>query len=229
MQVSEAIDQILGFSDNVSPAGADYADRRQRILFMLIEETTQTYFGREWNFRLKMAVPDLTIPTNRAYAELPADYLAITKLGHVYDMTRNGSEMIPAQESEVTDLLAQSTQIVHSNIYTIFGRTTATPPLQQLWIPENPQEVILRIWYCPKMPVLDETMPNNDNLAVAIPEQYHQTVIIPGTRSRARRSKGDTRWQEDKAERMDGFGEMVRNNRRFQGGEQRLPSFFGNY
>ena len=227
MQVSEAIDQIIAFSDNVAPAGADYAARRQRILYWLIEECSSTYYKREWTYRLKGSVaPHVVVAANAGFGLLPVDYLAFGKLGAVYNETQGGAPMTMAVESEVTDLLAMTTKVSNSRIFTVFGTDGAAPPRKQIWIPINADEVTLRLWYHQKVPTLDEGT-NNNKLDQAIPEEYQQTVIIPGVRMRARRSKGDTRWQADQIERAEGLEEMIRNNRRMQAGQQQLPSFFG--
>lgn len=227
MTVTEAVEQIIAYSDNIAPAGVDDDDRRQRILYFLIEEATQTYYAREWTFRLKMSdAPHVVVAAGAAVGLLPADFLAIGKLGAVYNDTQGGMAMDPAVESEVTDLIAMSSQLTGSNIYTVFGMNSDNPPRKQIWIPTTPTEQTLRIWYHKKMPTLDLSA-NDANLDDAIPVEYHQTVIIPGVRMRARRSKGDNRWMADRDERMQGLNEMIRNSRRMQGGGQQLPSFFG--
>lgn len=228
MTVTEFIDQILAFSDNISPAGADYDQQRQRHLLFLREEASQTYYAREWTYRLKGTTdPHVVVPAGQGSGALPADFLAIGKLGAVYNESQNGQPMEPAVESEITDLIAMSTMLTNSRSYTVFGTDGGAPPRKLIWIPLNTIDVTLRLWYHPLMPTLDETPANNDNLDQAIPQEYQQTVLIPGVRSRARRSKGDSRWSVDRDERMQGLNEMIRNNRRMQGGEQRLPSFFG--
>jgi hypothetical protein len=230
MQVSAAIDQILAYSDNVAPVGADEADRRQRILYWLIEEASQTYYAREWSYRLKPSVaPHVLVPESQGYGLLPSDFLMIGKFGAVYNDSQNGAPMDPAAESEIADFIAMATQLSNPGKFAIFGTEAQTPPaapLQRIWIGINPTAVTLRLFYHPQMPTLNESAGNN-NLDIAIPPQYQQTVIIPGVRAKARRSKGDNRWQQDRDERNAGLKEMIRNNRRFQGGEQRLPSFFG--
>jgi hypothetical protein len=231
MTVTQLIDQILAYSDNVSPAGADETDRRQRILYWAIEEANATYYAREWTYRLKSTTtPHVSVPANQGYGLLPADFLSIGKFGAVYNDTQNGMPMEPAAESEVADLIAMNSQLSNSRVFTVFGteaQTPPAPPRKKIWIGPNPTAVTLRLFYHPLMPTLDETATNNNNLDLAIPVEYQQTVIVPGVRMRARRSKGDNRWSQDRDERTQGLTEMTRNNRRFQGGGQRLPSFFG--
>ena len=233
MTVTEFIDEILAYSDNVGTAGADYADRRQRILLWLKREAAQTYYAREWNWRMKPTSPDITItpttvPADQGWGQLPADWLMLGKFGHIYNMSQDGAEMFPAAESEVADLLARSTTIANSTIYTLFGTDASVdPPRKKIWMPLSGTLITLRAYYHPKMPTLDETPTNNANLNDACPVEYQETVLIPGVASRAKKSKSDSRWQTDMAERAAGLKEMIRNNRRFQGGGQQLPSFFG--
>ena len=60
-----------------------------------------------------------------------------------------------------------------------------------------------------------------------IPEKYHQPVLIPGMRSKARESKGDARWQRSMQEYTAGKKWMKMEEQRFQGEWRQLPSFFG--
>ena|GEM_PF-2522444 len=60
-----------------------------------------------------------------------------------------------------------------------------------------------------------------------IPEKYHQSVIMPGLRAKARESKGDARWQTSVNEYARGRKMMKMEEQRFQGEWRQLPSFFG--
>jgi len=60
-----------------------------------------------------------------------------------------------------------------------------------------------------------------------IPEKYHQALIMPGMRSKARESKGDARWQRSSQEYDKGKKWMKMEEQRFQGEWRQLPSFFG--
>lgn len=62
-----------------------------------------------------------------------------------------------------------------------------------------------------------------------IPEKYHQRVIMPGMRAKARESKGDARWQRAVQEYERGQVFMKREEQRFQGEFRQLPSFFGRH
>lgn len=226
MTVTEFIDEIVGYSDNVNPAGADYADRRQRILFWLKREAAQVYYSREWPWALTETSPDVSIPASQGYGLLPADFLAITKWGHVYDMTQDGLELEPAPEPDVTDLLAMNHKVANSKIYAIFGIDSSNPPRKKIWRPYSDTAQTLKLFYHPTLPTLDESAGVN-NLNRAIPQEFQETVLIPGVAARAKRSKSDARWKDDWAERADGLSKMIKKARRFQGGMQRLPSFFG--
>lgn len=227
MNCVEAVEQIIAFSDNIGPSGADDNTRRQRILYYLIEEASSTYYAREWVYRLKMTqAPHIVIPANQGYGELPTDFLEIGKLGRVWNDTQNGIVVDPAVESEVGDLIATNVKMSNSAIFTIFDYTPGDPPRQRIWLPLSDTPITLRLLYHRKLPTLDLAA-NSTNLDLAIPPEYQQTVLIPGTRGRARKSLGDERWQDDMAERERGLEAMIRNLRRMQGGEQQLPSFFG--
>jgi hypothetical protein len=79
--------------------------------------------------------------------------------------------------------------------------------------------------YLKKAPVIDET---TNNLAIGeIPEQYHQTVLVPGVRARSTASKGDARWNEHQGIYLAALNWMKAKERRRQGTVWQLPSFFG--
>jgi hypothetical protein len=80
--------------------------------------------------------------------------------------------------------------------------------------------------YLKKAPVIDET---TNNLAIGeIPEQYHQTVLVPGLRARSTASKGDARWNEHQGIYLGALNWMKAKERRRQGTVWQLPPFFGN-
>lgn len=60
-----------------------------------------------------------------------------------------------------------------------------------------------------------------------IPDKYHQTVLVPGLREKARESKGDQRWQYALQKYQSGLIFMQQEEVRFQGEYRQMPSFFG--
>lgn len=60
-----------------------------------------------------------------------------------------------------------------------------------------------------------------------IPDKYHQNVLVPGLRHKARESKGDSRWQFAHQEYQKGLTFMQTEEVRFQGEYRQAPSFFG--
>jgi hypothetical protein len=222
MTVTELIDKIQDFVDNTGTSQVDQTARRQRHLSDLIEVVNFVRYYRDWAFRRTQAT--LTVPV-AGYVVVPADFLQVGKYGGVWDMSNNGYQLDWVPENVINEARARATEIGDPEVYSLFGQdTTSKRILVQL--PPISSSHSLTMAYDMKTPTLDETVTNNDNVKVAVPEEYHHSVILPGLRSRARESKGDARWQRAEAEYREGLKLMLRTCRRSQGTMQRVPSFF---
>jgi hypothetical protein len=71
------------------------------------------------------------------------------------------------------------------------------------------------------------TLQGHVNDIKAIPEQYHQILVVPGLRAKARESKGDQKWKIAMGQFQDGKKLMKMEEMRFQGEYRQLPSHFG--
>ena len=227
--VTQAIDEIVDFTDNTGTSQTDQSERRRRHLQMLKDRVDYIRYYRDWDFI--RSYTSVAIAAAAGFGYLPTDFLAIGKYGGVYDLLSSGRALDWVPESVILEARVSSTSPSSLAVYSIFGLAIPTPPgtgapQRQIQIPPNATAASLGVAYNTKAPTLDEST-NNANLVLAVPEEYHQTVLIPAIRAKARESLGDARWRNAEGDFKEGLKVMLRTCRRSQGTMQRLPSFFG--
>lgn len=226
MNVTEIIDQVMGRDDNISEADADNLTRRQRLLEYLREVEAEIWWRRDWTWKKKRGT--VTVPAGQGYVALPADFASIGQYGGVFHPASgsgDGRKLEQVPESVIMEARESGQPGDVPQYFALFGQDPTTY-LQYIQIPVNAGAVDLVLWYQPNPPTIDEAA--NVNAVKAIPEKYHQLVVIPGLRSKARESKGDAMWQHAMAEYQNGLKFMQEEENRFQGEQNRqLPSFFG--
>ncbi len=226
MNVTEIISQVLARDDNISETDADNATRRTRLLEYLREIVAEVWWRRDWTWKKTRAT--VTVPSGQGYVSLPADFASFGMYGGVYRPTGgaggDGVKLEMKPESVITDLRESGYSTGTPTIFAIFGQDPTTY-LQYIQIPNNPGDVPLVLWYQPNPPTIDEAA-NVENIK-KIPEKYHQLVVVPGLRAKARESKGDAMWQKALADYEKGLVWMQAEENRFQGEYRQLPSFFG--
>jgi len=227
VNVTEIIDQVIARDDNISEVSADNDQRRQRHLEYLREVVAEVWWRRDWTFKKTRAT--VTIPAGQGYGSVPPDFSSLGNFGGVYYPIGGLSdgrklEMVP--ESVIVEYREVNyTASGPPEIFALFGQDPITY-LQYIQIPINAAEVTLTVWYQPNPPTIDESA-NVENIK-KIPEKYHQLVVVPGLRAKARESKGDARWQASVGEYEKGMIWMQTEENRFQGDPVRqVPSFFG--
>lgn len=221
MDVVAAIDQILARTDNVSPADADYTDRRTRCLEYLREIQTEVWFYDQWRFRRRSAAVAFT--ANDPSSDLPTDFLDIGPYGSVTRADGVKLDWVPEHRIILSRKSGHTTAT--PEVYSIFGQSTTTPFPQQLQVEMPSSAFSLDLEYEAVPPTLDET--TNTNNLKKIPESYHQLVIIPGVRYKMLASKGDGRAAQHLQEYQRGLAYMKRVERRGKDTLNRCPSFFG--
>jgi hypothetical protein len=221
--VSEIIDQVLAYTDNTNPSDADNADRRTRLLFYLREILADVWYNREWPFARRRVV--LTVGAGDAYATAPIDFLALGEYGTVLlDEPNSGDPLENVPEHRIVEARKTTLKTQSPSIFSIFGQDPTTYAAR-IQFPNNDADYDIVVSYLKKAPVIDET---TNNLAIGeIPEQYHQTVLVPGVRARSTASKGDARWNEHQGIYLAALNWMKAKERRRQGTVWQLPSFFG--
>ncbi len=222
MLVSEAITQVLERTDNVPATAAENATRRQRLLEYLIEEFEDVY-DDDWKFRRRKAT--VTVAASQGWGLLPTDFGALGKFGSVW-FQQGGFDRWPLHEeaeSFIDDVRRNDYRTDAPRVFSIFDQDESTDQLK-LQVPTNTGELLFSVYYLRNAPDLDET--TNDDKLRLIPIRWHQAILIPRLRARAREAKGDVRWKNSllKAERnaKKMKGELMRDQGRFR----QLPSFF---
>ena len=224
MNVTEAIDQVLRRTDNVTESEADYDERRQRLLEYLREVFEEIWWLNDHQFRRRSTT--VTVPAMAGVIEVPTRSLGtyggiyLNKAAHGI-----GRQLEEKPEQVIFDLQATDYSTALPEIYAYSGSSGAPNYLPQIIIPINSSAVTLDVKYLANPPTLDEKA-NVENLK-ELPEKYHQTVLIPGLRAKARESTADNRWQNSVREWEKAKEWFLREERRFQGTFRQLPSFFG--
>lgn len=221
MTVTEAIDQVLQRTENAGVPTADYVQRRQRLLEYLCEVRDELWWLRDWVW--KRGEAEVTVAAGAAKALLPLDFGSIGVYGGCF-LAQDGTKLRLVPESEIDDTRQGGEHTDQPGIWALFDMDTATGR-QYIQIPLNDGPVTLRLKYNRRPPTFDEGA-NVDNLK-QIPEDFHQLVVIPGLRKKARESAGDARWKASAMEYESGKRFMLSEDSRHQGQPRRLPSFFG--
>ena len=225
MNVTEAITQVLDRTDNVPATAAENSTRRQRLLEYLIEEFEEVY-DDDWTFRRRNNT--VTLPANQGWAVLPVDFGALGKFGSVW-LRQNGrdSQKLHLEPESVIDDVRRSDYRTDSpRIFAIFDQdeTTGLPKIQ---VPTHTGQLTLSLYYLRSAQTLDESA-NVEKLKL-LPPRWHQAVLIPRLRARARESKGDVRWKSSLAKAARNELKMKGELMRDQGQADQMPSFFGGW
>lgn len=220
MNVTQAIDQVLQRTENVGVPTADYVQRRLRLLEYLHEVRDELWWLRDWVWKRRES--SVTVPAGAAKVVLPTDFGSIGVFGGCY--LPDGTKLRLVPEYEIDDGRTGGERTDTPGIWALYDMDTATGR-QYLQIPQNDGAVELLLKYNARPPDLDEGS-NVNNLRL-IPEDFHQLVVIPGLRMKARESTGDARWKNSAAEYEKGKRFMLSEDSRHQGQPRHLPSFFG--
>lgn len=225
MDVTEIISQVLGRDDNISETDADNTVRRTRLLEYLREVVAEIWWRRDWTW--KKTREEVTVPANTGFTTVPATFQSFGVYGGVYlpsGSQGDGAKLEMQPESVIMGLRESGFTTGQPKVFAIFGQHP-TSFLQYIQIPMNGSALTLVLWFQPNQPTIDES--SNVNGIKKIPEKYHQIVVVPGLRQKARESKGDARWQYSLAEYQSGLKFMQEEEVRFQGEYRQAPSFFG--
>lgn len=224
MTVSEAIDQVLRRTDNVTEGEGDYDERRQRHLEYLRETFQEIWWLNDHQFRRTSA--SVVMPTGAGTIEVPSRSLGtyggiyLNRVAHGV-----GRQLEEVPEQVIFDLRASNYSTTEPDCFAFSGFTGAPTYLPRIITALNSGPVTFDVYYLLDPPTLDEGT-NNESLKL-LPEKYHQTVLIPGMRAKARESTSDNRWQTSLQEFEKAKVWFLREERRFQGTFRQLPSFFG--
>ena len=194
MTCSELKDQIIGHIDNTPPSDADVTDSATRILEHLIAIVNDicTRRSRRWRRRTSSL---LTFTSGSV--GVPSDFGEMGPYGGLFN-SGTGEKLRETDESEIV-LLRQGLS-ARNDVFAIYDQDTTTGVMKF----QIPTTAALTAYasYLAATPTLDYTA-NNDKLKVAVPAQYHQTVIVPGVQWKRQRAKGDARSNEYRSQYED--------------------------
>lgn len=214
MDTSTLLTTVLKFDANISATDADNTQRRARYLQYAQEVFEYVWLYSEWDF--SYASTSQTVSAASSSGSLPADFLELGQKGMLFNTTTNRKmKEIPPQD--IMEMRARG--IVDLNVFAISGYNTTTSRKQiQL---THTQGFTGTVFYRMTAPTLVDTTGTSSNLQY-IPYQYHQTVLLPGVRMKARKSVGDMRDFEQAFEKNIQF--MLARERPRKTAVQRLPS-----
>lgn len=220
MNVTEILDEVKQHTDNIMGSPADYTDRRARLLVYLRETVDDLWWLRDWPWRMKRS----TVTFTNGEGIVPVDFHDWGHDGALYNNENDAMDV--ADQRTVMDLRERNYQTATPRLYSMFGLDDSgmAPTYRKLIQIPYGASLTLPIYYLSLPPTLDEGA--NVNAIKRVPEQYHRSVIVPGVRYRAERSKSDARAAESKIEYEEGKKAMLRKESRDSNRLVRLQSFF---
>lgn len=224
MLFSDLIDQVAGKVDRSGPVDSSNAVRRSLLRDFGVEIFGQTWRdnGNPWSF--KQARGSVTIPINDRKVLLPADFSEFGNWGGVYPRPL-GTRIEPEDFQVIRDKQFKQGYVETTpTSYAVFEMDTGTKReyLQTAFLSAA---CTLDIAYSLPPPTLDEGA-NDANLKL-IPEEFHQTVLVPGVKARAYESRGDATWKIYEAMYQRGLNQMRATKRPRKEGNSQLKNFFG--
>ncbi len=222
MNVTEAIDQLAKFTDNLPVIDTNNDLRRTRILYALIE-VCKDIRERDFAFVIKNAT--LTIAASGSSVSLPSDCVSLTSPGCGVFFTTTGEELTYLDPVEVERLQKQPNFVTDSpEVYSVFDMDTSGN--QKLQVPVAGSGYTLQAFYEQDVPTLDESG-NVDKLKLAVPARWHQSVVIPGVRAKLKRQRGAADWKDEAAEYEAGLRTMRRKEKPGRSGLRQIAPAFG--
>lgn len=248
MTGAELISDAISYYDNTDSNDAGNAQRRLRVLHAAQMVLEEVYNFKPWPFkRHKVTVtsssgvaslPNYPDGTYTVPAGPPVGYFA--PVGGAVSFGRLGPEgaVVGANNEmwvETTPQEITAARVAGDSLRKIFsissdyaqsGTTTAWDTngwkggLYKLEIPNTSDAVVLTVYFdSGPVPLVD-----NSNQIVAIPYQYHRTVLLAGTITRMQQAKSDTRifWEK---QHLVGLARMAANEMPMQSRVQQLPMF----
>jgi hypothetical protein len=213
--LTELIDKVLAFTDNVAPTDLYYAARRVRIVSLLNQVSSDVWATRSWPFAMRF--DSLPVPAGEGFTAVPEDFGELSEIGLVWDMAtgRELSEALNAQQLVRGDLSGVTRA---PYLYSIHGYDE-TSGRKTIYINRNDSDVELGLSYKALPPVFDEEL--TDPQLNVFPPPCHESVLLPGVIARTQKSKGDAReWQSTY---INGLALMVRTERPAKTVVQRMP------
>ncbi len=207
MTGAQLLTDVLSYTDNVSATDADNAKRRARVLSYLQQTVEFVWNYRPWRFLYKRGT--FTISSDGT-GILPSDFGQFGWKGRLY--TSTGERM--DEEVDAADLVGRFLRGERNTTdYSLldYDSSTSKPKIQTLQVSGT-----LTALYCRHVPTVADS-----SAVLPIPLDYHNTVLLPGTIVKARKSKGDVR--DFQSEFLVGLDLMCKKEAPMQGTAQDFP------
>lgn len=223
MEAYQLNSAVLTYTDNVDPTDGDYAARRARIHQYQQEVVDEVWNFRDWTFKQRSAT--VTGLTGNNFILLPYFLAELGDLGGIFKGT------IEYQEVDPTTLIRCRSLGVVDFIFSIFSQATTSGDAwvrKAQFVETFTANTNLTLHYSAGPPLLIDTLGDESSKSLRlIPEQYHNTVILPGVIAKANTSKGDTR--DFMQQYIRGLNLMVLRERPRKTMIQRIPAAVRNW
>lgn len=221
MTTVEAITEIITDANLIDSQDAEYANERARVLRALVKVWRRVWNNRGWWFTYTNG--SITIPDATGYVVLPSDFQEFTLDGGAFRAI-DGQQMQYKNPAWIkTQKLIPGHTVSQPYFYSVYGQDNSTKePLFQTEI--NAGACVVNLLYKMEPPTLDESS-NSANLA-AMPNEWHDQVLIPGAKAEIRSAKADALWKKYQGDYDMGVIEMRRKERTGRESPGQIQHFF---
>lgn len=227
MTEGDLVTQLVSYTDNVSPSTAGIDDRKARIL-VLAQETLNSdiWYKAEWWFRWDRFTVTLAPGDKSATIAASVDGFDFSDFpasgGRCYNAV-TGQQVYLRPPQYIQEYQENpSDQVAYPSEFSIYGidDTTKGPLFQTRKVT---QAVSLAMW-AHKRP-LTLSLNVTDYMLPFFPDEWARGVLVPGTRIKMQKSKGDVlEWQ---SQFNAGFASMLAECPQMKAGHWGLQGFFG--
>lgn len=207
----------INYYDTVSSSDADNTARRARWLQFLQEAVDELWIKEDWAFSYITSTVSISAASDSG--DLPADFMEFGLVGGIWDSntTTKLPEVVPVHAyGGVVESQAGDSNLVSS----LYGNNTTTRRRTLRLMGNAGGSMTIKILYRKLAPTILDATDATSNLW-QIPEQYHNTVLMPLVVSKIRKSHGDAREYMDRFEAN--FGKMVARERSRKTSTQYMP------
>lgn len=223
MNTVEAITEVITDADLIDATDSEYTAERARVLRALVRTWEKVWLDRAWWF--VFAEGSITVPDGVGYVVLPSDFMDFTLYGGAFRAI-DGAQMVyknPVWMKE--QKLLPGHTVSNPYFYSIYGQDgTTKEPLFQTEV--NSGSAVVKLLYRTEPPTLDESS-NSTNLS-KMPDQWHRSVLISGTKADIRAPKADALWKKWQNDHEMALRKMRQEERTGRESPSQIQHFFEN-
>jgi len=214
LNVTEAVDRLIRYFDNVNTSDGGYGNRATRTLVYLQQVYDDAENFREWQWRITTHSDTIVAPASTF--PLPADYATLGRSGGVA-MRVSTSDPWDTVDEDAPELVAyqieqQTSAVSFPDIFAIYSGVVN--------FPYAGTDLLYKIRYLKVPKTLQYGLGTPDTFD--IPAPYHNSVLLAGTIARMARGKGDAREDWLKQYRQ-GLTDMVSRERSPESEARQMP------